>query len=334
MLGTLAVILKKTMEIKQGDIFITKLERDFYGALKVIKRGKSFFEEMESDLLMVGVLDFISKEKPKLTDLKGCKILLQQKLSQNEYRIDFITSDLKYNNLKNYEYLGNIELTEFEKNIPFKLGNGREGINGGFGMSGSMHPNYPNQVFLEWRWRNEREEFEKEIAEQAEKSRLAREEYRKRNMKPKKMLPDNEFWEVIEKINWEKEDDDERMQPAIKFLTKKKVSEIKQFQENLTYKLYQLDTKEHAKNIGEDAYKNDNSYFSVDYFLYVRCCVVANGKDYFKDVLENPKEMPKNLDFEPLLYIAEEAYELRMNKDFDYDTGCDYETYSNYKAWK
>ena len=44
--------------------------------------------------------------------------------------------------------------------------------------------------------------------------------------------------------------------------------------------------------------------------------------------------MPKDMDFEPLLYIAEEAYEKRMSKKLEYETGCDYETFSNYKGWK
>lgn len=317
------------MEIKQGDIFITKLERDFFGAFKILQIDK--LNLVEENVLMVAVLDFVSKKKPKLNDLENAKILFQEKFNQNYWNISFVSSDEKRNNLKSYEYLGNIPCSDFEKSIDFEIGDdGKFGI----GFSSNMHPNYPNQAFLEWRWRNERDEYERERIERNEKSRIAREKYRKRSIKPKKMLSDNEFWEVIEKINWEKGDDEERMRPAIKFLAKKKVSEIKQFQENLTYKLYLLDTKEHAKNIGKGAYKNDNSYFSVDYFLYVRCCVVANGKNYFEEVLENPKEMPKDLDFEPLLYIAKEAYELRMNKGFDYETGCNYETYSNYKGWE
>lgn len=69
-------------------------------------------------------------------------------------------------------------------------------------------------------------------------------------------------------------------------------------------------------------------------FLYVRCCVVANGEDFFERVLNHPKEMPKDMDYEPILYLAEEAYEQRMNKELDYETGCDYETFSNHKGWK
>src|SRR5690606_31774209 len=109
------------------------------------------------------------------------------------------------------------------------------------------------------------------------------------------------FWEIIKLIDWTKEEDEERTKPAIDFLSKKKVSEIKQFQENLSYKLYQLDTKEHAQNIGEESYKNEETHFSVDYFLYVRCCVIANGKKVFENTLRNPKKMPKNIEFESLL---------------------------------
>lgn len=60
--------------------------------------------------------------------------------------------------------------------------------------------------------------------------------------------------------------------------------------------------------IGEDSCRGENEQFSVDYFLYVRCCVVANGKEYFEMVVSNPEQMPKDIDFEPLLYLAMEAY--------------------------
>ena len=317
------------MGIKAGDIYIAKLERGFYGAFKVLQIGK-LSKIKDDDLLMVAVLDFISEEKPTLNALVDSKILFQEKFNQNYWNIHFVSSNEKYNNLKSYEYLGNIPSSEFEKSIDFELGD-----DGAYhiGLSGDMHQNYPNQAFLEWRWRNEREQYENEIAVRKEESRLARERHRRRSMKPKKMLNDTLFWEIIAKIDWKKEDDEERMRPAIEFLTMKKVSEIKQFQENLTYKLFQLDTKEHAKNIGEESFVNNDTFFSVDYFLYVRCCVIANGKTVFENTLNNPIEMPKDLDFEALLYLANEAYEKRMHKKLDYETGCDYETYSNLKGW-
>lgn len=323
------------MTVKEGDIFITNLERDFYGAFKIIKKGKSFFEEIDGDLLMIAVLNYIDKEKPQISDERLNEVLCCDRFFfSNQLCINFFTDNPKYNRLKEYEYLGNIPMNDFERKLEFKLGDGRNGLKGGFPLSGVIEPHFANNAFLEWRWKNEKGEFQKEVEIQNEKSRIAREEYRKRSMKPKKMLDDNIFWEVIGKIDWTKEDDQARLKPAIDFLSKKKVSELKQFKENLSYKLYLLDTKEHAQNIGEDSFKENDSHFSVDHFLYVRCCVVANGKEYYESVLKNPKDMPKNMDFEPLLYIAEEAYEQRMNKELDYETGCDYETFSNYKGWK
>jgi len=323
------------MTAKEGDIFITKLERDFFGAFKVIKKGKSFFEEIDGDLMMIGILDYVDKEKPKLNNEKLNQILCCKRfLCSNEYSIEFFTDNPKYNDLTKFEYLGNKPMTNFEKSIDFKLGDGISGLKGGFPLAGVIESNFGNTAFYEWRWINEKEEFQKEVKLQEEKSRIAREEYRKRSMKPKKMLEDNIFWEVINKIDWTKEDDEKRMILSINFLSKKKVSEIKQFQENLSYKLYQLDTKEHAKNIGKESYKNEETHFSVDYFLYVRCCVIANGKEFFENTLNNPRKMPKDLDFEPLLYLAEQAYEKRMNKELEYETGCDYETFSNIKGWE
>lgn len=153
-------------------------------------------------------------------------------------------------------------------------------------------------------------------------------------MQPKNILPDEQFWEVIAKIDWSFEDDEDRMQPAINFLAAKSVSDIEGFQENLAYKLYQLDTEEHAKNIGEWAYKDEQTHFSVDSFLYVRCCVVANGKEFFDTVITNAKEMPKDLDFEALLYLADDAYELKTGEAFEYSTEYNYETYSNEDGWQ
>jgi len=325
----------KKMTIKEGDIFITELERAFFGAFKVIKVGKSFFEEIDGDLMMLGVLDYVDKKEPELDDERLNQVLCCNRFFfSNQYSIDFYTINPKYNDLSKFQYLGNKPMTAFEKSIDFKLGDGRSGLKGGFPLAGLMESDFGKTAFLEWRWINEKEEFQKEVEIENEKARVAREEYRKRSMKPKKMLDDNLFWEVISKIDWTEEGDQERMKPAIDFLSKKKVSEIKQFQENLSYKLYLLDTKKHAQNIGEDSYKEDHSYFSVDNFLYVRCCVIANGKEYFKSVLKNPKEMPKDGDFEPLLYITEEAYEKRMNRELEYETGCDYETFSNIKGWE
>lgn len=44
--------------------------------------------------------------------------------------------------------------------------------------------------------------------------------------------------------------------------------------------------------------------------------------------------MPKDMEFEALLYIAAEAYEYKHNEEFEYVTEYDYETFRNKEKWK
>ncbi|MCB9291541.1 MAG: DUF4240 domain-containing protein [Lewinellaceae bacterium] len=62
---------------------------------------------------------------------------------------------------------------------------------------------------------------------------------------------------------------------------------ILEFADLLSEKLYALDSKTYAKHIGEDGW-SPGRYFSVDNFLYARCCVVANGKELYEKVLHDP----------------------------------------------
>jgi hypothetical protein len=43
--------------------------------------------------------------------------------------------------------------------------------------------------------------------------------------------------------------------------------------------------------------------------------------------------MPKDLEFEYLLSIAPKAYKKKTGEDFEYITGCSYETFSNKDGW-
>ena len=76
------------------------------------------------------------------------------------------------------------------------------------------------------------------------------------------------------------------------------------------------------------------SVFSVDNFLYARCCVVANGKNAFQEVQKNPTLMPKDKTFEAILYIASTAYTRKMGKKYSYSPTFPIETYSNKKGWQ
>mgnify|MGYP002397618692 CR=1 FL=1 len=82
----------------------------------------------------------------------------------------------------------------------------------------------------------------------------------------------------------------------------------------------------YIKNEGDD-------YLSVDDFLFVRCAVVAEGKAYFENILQNPSEFPSEISFEPILNLADQAYELKTGRTFEYFPPVSYETYSNKKAW-
>ena len=141
------------------------------------------------------------------------------------------------------------------------------------------------------------------------------------------------FWQLIEKLDWQQDSTDEVIAPVVAALAKRSLADIYQFEEILANKLYQLDGLDYAQELGEQAYR-EGTYFSVDYFLYARSYVVACGFAVFQEVLTDPSKMPKDSDFEALLYVAEKAYQLKTGKsDYSYFPQKSYETYSNYIAW-
>jgi len=143
------------------------------------------------------------------------------------------------------------------------------------------------------------------------------------------------FWEIISSFNWSKlGNDDAVLKPALKKLISMTVDDIKQFAEILAKKLYELDGLIYASNIGSDSYKGKDDHFSSDYFLYIRCCVVANGEKFFNHVLKNPTSMPKEMDFEALLYLADEAYNKKLKTEGEFiETKLSFETFSNTEKW-
>lgn len=160
------------------------------------------------------------------------------------------------------------------------------------------------------------------------------EEVRMINAQNKVIMDENEFWNIISMFNWKYTgNDDKVLKRAINYLAKKSNEDIYKFYDILSKLLYGLDGIEYAKNIGEDSYIDEDSPFSEDWFLYVRCVVVANGSDYYYEVLNNPKEIPKDMEFEALLYVAQEAYEKKNNDEFDYVSEYDFETFSNKEKW-
>lgn len=146
-------------------------------------------------------------------------------------------------------------------------------------------------------------------------------------------LSESSFWEIIALLDWSKAGDDESVvEPAISRLVSGPVRHIFEFADLLSEKLYALDGRTYALHIGVDSWSPER-YFSVDHFLYTRCCVVANGKDVYERVLHNPAQMPKDITFEALLYIPSAAYERKTGNQYDYTPAYPIETYSNQASW-
>lgn len=144
---------------------------------------------------------------------------------------------------------------------------------------------------------------------------------------------DADFWEAINLLDWEKEGDDEKViHPLVRFLSEQPIGHIYRFSDILSEKLWQLDTYAHAKIFLDDP--EEEGLLSVDDFLYTRCAVVANGKDYYEKILYNPNLMPPDLTFEPLLYVPLKAYKKKTGKSFSPVAAYNYETYSNKKGWQ
>jgi hypothetical protein len=145
------------------------------------------------------------------------------------------------------------------------------------------------------------------------------------------LFSETQFWQILDALDWQQEDFPEIIAPAVAILSKLPVSNLYLFQDCLSEKLFRLDTRAHAHTYVE---KYGDGHLSVDDFLYVRCAVVAEGRDYYEKILKNPAELPIEISFEPLLSIASDAYFLKTGKKWDYFPIFNYETHSNLEGWK
>jgi len=147
-------------------------------------------------------------------------------------------------------------------------------------------------------------------------------------------LSEKTFWQIVDLFEWRQSGNDAAViEPAVATLAKLAVEDICGFAEQLAEKLYMLDGEIYACQIGSDSYKGAKGDFSKNWFLYVRCCVVANGKDFYEEVVSNPQQMPKDLEFQAMLAIASKAYKRKTGQRFNYVTKYNYETFSNKQLW-
>lgn len=148
-------------------------------------------------------------------------------------------------------------------------------------------------------------------------------------------LSEEGFWGLIDLLDWNQiGNDDAVIGPVVSVLCKAPLRHIYDFKDILSQKLYLLDTAAHARNIGAGAFKDDSNYFSEDGFLFARCCAVANGRVQYEAIRQNPALMPKNMEFAPLLRIANEAHRRSQGTVLKYVSAYSVETFSNLKGWE
>ncbi len=142
------------------------------------------------------------------------------------------------------------------------------------------------------------------------------------------------FWSLIDLLDWKQADNDATViEPVVEALSKAPLRHIYDFKDILSQKLYWLDTAAHARQIGEGAFSEDANNFSADGFLFVRCCAVANGREQYDAIRQNPALMPKDMEFAPLLRIANEAHRRAYGTVLRYVSAYSVETFSNQKGW-
>ena len=138
------------------------------------------------------------------------------------------------------------------------------------------------------------------------------------------------FWDAIDKLEWEAHDegkgtDDDVVAPLIRHLASLSVAEIYDYDTELALKLQALD--------GPAYHEASKAGHSADRFLYARCAVVANGREYYYAILNQPGDFPDDLEFQRLLYCANEAYEQKTGEEYNFLSGIIYESFFNDQLW-
>src|SRR4029079_558234 len=94
-----------------------------------------------------------------------------------------------------FEFLGNLPPSEAEAALECKAYGGKWDDSSG------------EEAFLEWRWIHDRRAFEEELRKQEEE----RERLRRLPQKPKKMMSEDEFWSIIDLLDWKHQGNDENV---------------------------------------------------------------------------------------------------------------------------
>ena len=120
------------------------------------------------------------------------------------------------------------------------------------------------------------------------------------NSPAKEPLDGADFWRLIALIDvqaLERDDDEAAIEPLYRRLLLNTEDELFAFEEQLAQHLYAIGGEAFAKNAGVSGNSDAG-------FLYVRCYVVAKGREFFEAVKADPTQMPKSLQWcEALLHV-------------------------------
>ncbi|WP_414053774.1 DUF4240 domain-containing protein [Macrococcus equi] len=266
-------------KLKSGDVLAEKLPFGLYTCLVIVKT-------IENSKLYY-VADYIDTTIPNINDPR------LKKVHHTKYAFSGIAmywAEEFHDSSIDFEYIGNI-------NIDFEVPK----CNSSFLMNA-------REPYWSWLEKNIPEKFEEERNKFFEYD--LNEEKKEKLIKTKRIkklnyLDDKLFWKMIDVLFPEELDE----QYAIKKLIKYSREEIISFHNTLAKHLEVLD-KLPLKN---------NKYNSDDAFLYTRCFIIAQGLEYYNEVLEDGY-IEENLiedSFVELLEVTEEALQ-RANYNYDY----------------
>jgi hypothetical protein len=138
-------------------------------------------------------------------------------------------------------------------------------------------------------------------------------------------MTDALFWDIVSRLDWSKWDDaDAVLEPAVRRLAELPVREICLFDEFLHWRLYTLDTREHALHFAPGheyyGYVKDDIPFSTDGFKDCRAMVIARGQQEYEKALADPTQMARE-GFETFAYLAGYAYRRKTGGCYEYEVG-------------
>ena len=163
--------------INSGDVFITKLERGFFGAFRVLKTGGRFDFAKNEEFYLIALTSYADTVKPGINDKRLREPLREKRLSFRGIPHINIYANPKNIIEKHFEFLGNLPLTKEEGKFKIQIGDGEHvEYGGGFPLAGAVQKDFGFEAFLEWRWEHENELYKKEIQENKEQREKAAQE--------------------------------------------------------------------------------------------------------------------------------------------------------------